>query len=251
MYVMGQTVQKLLECGIWVDMKTYFLTMEARCSGFYFSIDLDEELRMKNIFWANERSRQTWLQCINSQAPNGIITDQDRAIQNIIQIVFSNTKHRWCLWHILKKLPQKFEFHVDKTSIFSTIHGLVYDSQFIEEFEKGWLEMIETYNLQDNEWLLGLYENRSHWVPCYLRTTFWAMMSTSQRSESMNAFFDGYVHLKTLLKSHMRVAVNYVGLVSTPVQLMYDKMVKSFATLENLTCDDDAKSGSILKWIES
>ncbi|CAA2976036.1 Hypothetical predicted protein [Olea europaea subsp. europaea] len=32
---------------------------------------------------------------------------------------------------------------------------------------------------------------------------------------------------------------------------MYDKMVKSFATLANLTCDDDAKSGSILEWIES
>ncbi|XP_042983323.1 protein FAR-RED IMPAIRED RESPONSE 1-like [Carya illinoinensis] len=39
-----------------------------------------------------------------------------------------------------------------------------------------------------------------HWVPVYLKNTFWAGMSTTQRSESMNAFFDGYVHSGTTLK---------------------------------------------------
>ncbi|CAA2994580.1 Hypothetical predicted protein [Olea europaea subsp. europaea] len=60
--------------------------------------------------------------------------------------------------------------------------------------------MIEIYNLQDNEWLSCLYDNRSHWVPCFLRTTFWAGKSTTQRSESINAFFDRYVHSKISLK---------------------------------------------------
>ncbi|XP_022856495.1 protein FAR1-RELATED SEQUENCE 5-like [Olea europaea var. sylvestris] len=137
-----------------VAIQSYFSKMQAQCSGFYFSMDLDEELRLKNIFWADNRSRQaykefgdvvtfdttyltnkydmpfapfvgvnhhgqstllgcgllsnentdtfvwlfrTWLECMHSQAPNGIITDQDRAMQNAITIVFPNTKHRWCL----------------------------------------------------------------------------------------------------------------------------------------------------------
>ncbi|XP_022883150.1 protein FAR1-RELATED SEQUENCE 5-like [Olea europaea var. sylvestris] len=105
---------------------------------------------------------KTWLECMHGQAPHGIITDQDRAMQNAIQIVFPNTKHRWCLWHILKKLPEKFGYNVDKGNIFSTIHRLVYDSQTGTEFEKGWGLMIDEYELHDNDWLAGLYNNRAH-----------------------------------------------------------------------------------------
>lgn len=38
-------------------IQLYFSKMQAQCSGFYFSIDLDEESRLKNIFWADYRSR--------------------------------------------------------------------------------------------------------------------------------------------------------------------------------------------------
>jgi hypothetical protein len=37
-------------------------------------------------------------------------------------------------------------------------------------------------------------------VPAYMKDTFWAGMTTTQRSESMNAFFDDYVHSRTTLK---------------------------------------------------
>lgn len=56
---------------------------------------------------------------------------------------------------------------------------------------------------------------------------------------------------RDMTRSHTRVAMNYDGLVSAPAQLMYDKMVKSFATLANLTIDDDVRSGAILEWIEA
>ncbi|XP_052172312.1 protein FAR1-RELATED SEQUENCE 5-like [Diospyros lotus] len=222
-------------------IQSYFSKMQAICPGFFFSIDLDEESRLRNVFWADNRCREaykefgdivtfdttyltnkydmpfapfvgvnhhgqstllgcglissedtetfvwlfrTWLQCMQGQAPNGIITDQDRAMQNAIQIVLPNTKHRWCLWHILKKLPEKFGNHVQKGAIFSAIHELVYDSQTPEEFEKGWIRMIEEHELHDNDWLDRLYMDRSRWVPCFLKTSFWAGMSTTQRSES-------------------------------------------------------------------
>ncbi|XP_022891675.1 protein FAR1-RELATED SEQUENCE 5-like [Olea europaea var. sylvestris] len=143
---------------------------------------------------------RTWLQCMHDQPPCGIITGQDKAMQNAIEIVFLNTRHRWCLWHIMKKLPEKFGYHIDKSLIFSTIHGLAYDSRAVDEFEKGWRAMIDEFGLHDNDWLSRLYKNRGRWVPFFLKTTFWARMSTIQRSESMNTFFDGYVHLKTSLK---------------------------------------------------
>ena len=60
--------------------------------------------------------------------------------------------------------------------------------------------MVERYDLGNNQWLNDLYEERNRWVPCFVKTSFWAGMSTTQRSESMNTFFDGYVNSKTTLK---------------------------------------------------
>ncbi|XP_063941179.1 protein FAR1-RELATED SEQUENCE 5-like [Daucus carota subsp. sativus] len=44
-----------------------------------------------------------------------------------------------------------------------------------------------------------MYEKQHHWVKAYLKDTFFAGMKSSQRSESMNSFFDGYVNSNTPL----------------------------------------------------
>ncbi|XP_022859242.1 protein FAR-RED IMPAIRED RESPONSE 1-like [Olea europaea var. sylvestris] len=169
-----------------------------------------------------------WLECMHGQAPHRIITNQDRAMQNAIQIVFPNTKHRWCLWHVLKKLLEKFGYLVHKGNIFSTIHRLVYDSQTGTEFEKGWGLMIDEYELHDNDWLAGLCNNRACWVPYFLKTTFWAGMSTTHQSESMNAFFDVYVHSKTSLKQFVE---QYKRALRNKVEKEYQADFKSYSQM--------------------
>nr|CAD1837280.1 unnamed protein product [Ananas comosus var. bracteatus] len=82
--------------------------------------------------------------------PKAIITDQDPAMKKAIGIVFPNTVH----------------------------------SLTVEEFENGWASMIEKYNLNDNNHLTLLWSIRHQWIPVYFRDTFFANMSTSQRSES-------------------------------------------------------------------
>ena len=63
---------------------------------------------------------------------------------------------------------------------------------------------IKNYKLESNEWLIGLYDERHHWVPAFVKDMpkdmFWAGMSTTQWSESMHEFFDGYIHAQTTLK---------------------------------------------------
>jgi hypothetical protein len=56
------------------------------------------------------------------------------------------------------------------------------------------------YHLHDNVWMHGLYLEKTFWVPAYMKDTFWAKMNTTQRSESINAFFYGSVHSQTTLK---------------------------------------------------
>ena len=133
-------------------------------------------------------------------APKAIITDQDRAMQKAIANVFPNTRHRWCVWHIMKKLPEKLKGYNEYESIKLALQNIIYDSLAIGDFEDHWPTFLETFNLYEIGWLHGLYEERKCWVPAFLKDTFWAGMSTTQRSESINAFFDGYVNSKTTLK---------------------------------------------------
>ncbi|XP_041001655.1 protein FAR1-RELATED SEQUENCE 5-like [Juglans microcarpa x Juglans regia] len=122
-------------------------------------------------------------------------------MKNATALVFPKTRHRFCLWHILKKLPEKLDSHgAYKDGLKSQLLKCVYDSQIIEEFESCWEVMITTYNLQENACLQSLYTELTYWALVFLKEIFWAGMSITQRSESMNAFFDGYVHARTNLK---------------------------------------------------
>ncbi|XP_026440583.1 protein FAR-RED IMPAIRED RESPONSE 1-like [Papaver somniferum] len=141
-----------------------------------------------------------WLDCMSGHAPPAIITDQDLAMKKAVKIVLPNSRHRWCLWHVMKKLSEKFKSYKNYDRIKYSMKKVVYDTQYPSEFETKWKEMIDKYNLSNNEWLKDLYEDKERWVPCYLKGTFWAGMSSTQRSESMNSFFDGYLRPQTTLK---------------------------------------------------
>ncbi|XP_042958025.1 protein FAR-RED IMPAIRED RESPONSE 1-like [Carya illinoinensis] len=239
-------------------LNQYFQRMRDQNDGFISNMDVDDDGRLRNVFWADARSRaayeyfgdvvtfdttyltnrygmpfapfvgvnhhgqsillgagllsnedtntfiwlfRMWLDCMNGKAPKAIITDQDRAMKNAIACVFPQTRHRYCLWHIMRKLPEKLGSHAKfNTGLKTDIQTALYDSQTTTEFEERWAFLLANYDLVGNKWLQSLYEERSFWVPAYLKSVFWAGMSTTQRSESMNAFFDGYVHSGTTLK---------------------------------------------------
>jgi hypothetical protein len=143
------------------------------------------------------------LKCMKGRAPRAIITDQDKAMKNAINKVFPNARHRFCLWHILKKLSEKFGSHSQYNAIKSAIQNCVYNSQTCGEFDASWQSLLECYNLEENAWLRDLYSERTFWVPAYLNGVFWAGMTTTQHSESLNAFFDDYVHSSTSLKEFL------------------------------------------------
>ncbi|KAI4333353.1 hypothetical protein L6164_018179 [Bauhinia variegata] len=146
---------------------------------------------------------KTWLACMSGRAPNAIITDQNEAIKRAIEVVLPEARHRWCLWHLMKRVPEKLKRYSQYESIKMDLQAAVYDASSKDDFIQSWKKMIEAYDLHDNEWLNGLYDERHCWVPAYLKDTFWAGMSTIERRENMHAFFDGYLNLKTTLKEFL------------------------------------------------
>jgi len=76
-----------------------------------------------------------WLKCMSNKAPHGIVTDQCKAMQNVVQCVFPTTRHRWCLWIIMKKIPEKLVGYGNYNAIKETLNQLLYDSIDGEAFE--------------------------------------------------------------------------------------------------------------------
>ncbi|XP_044505676.1 protein FAR-RED IMPAIRED RESPONSE 1-like isoform X2 [Mangifera indica] len=167
---------------------------------------------------------QSWLTCM-SNPPKAIITNQDEAMQNAIGIVFPDTRHRWCLWHIMKKLFEKLKGYCEYEYIKFSLQNVVYDSLTQEEFEERWNRFIDKHNLHNDAWLLGLYNERRRWVPTFVKDTFWAGMSVTQRSESIHAFFDGYINAKTTLKQFVE---QYENVLHDKVEKEREADFKSF-----------------------
>ena len=118
----------------------------------------------------------------------------------------------------MKKITEKFGGLTQYKTIKNILKSIVYEAVDIQEFEDIWLEMIKDYNIEKNELLNFLYMNLQYWAYVYVKGVFWAGMSTSQRSESIKAFFDSYVDPTTSLKQFVE---------------QYDNALKSMIEKEN------------------
>ncbi|XP_044490195.1 protein FAR1-RELATED SEQUENCE 5 isoform X1 [Mangifera indica] len=148
----------------------------------------------------------TWLAAMSGHPPVSITTDHDAVIRSAITQVFPETRHRFCKWHIFKKCQEKLSHIFLKYPNFEAeFHKCVNLTESIEEFESFWLSLFDRYELRDHEWLQTIYHARRQWVPVYLRDTFFAEMSITQRSDSMNSYFDGFINASTNLSQFFKL----------------------------------------------
>ncbi|XP_042038241.1 protein FAR1-RELATED SEQUENCE 4-like [Salvia splendens] len=141
-----------------------------------------------------------WLLAMKGVQPTAMLTDQCESIKIAVKAVFPMTIHRLCLWHIANKIPQKFKGMADFRSCSSDFYSTIYDSLSIAEFESRWTDFLSKHSLHNNRWLKNLFDEKKNWAPIYSNHIFWAGMVLTQRSESMHAFFDGFVNSKSMLK---------------------------------------------------
>ncbi|WOL02420.1 protein FAR1-RELATED SEQUENCE 6 isoform X2 [Canna indica] len=128
--------------------------------------------------------------------PNAIVTDYSKAIPafQVLDIAgcVSRCSTSLVLVQYLKKSSRELlkglsEFEVIKKEL----KKAAYDSLKVD-FGKCWKKMVVEHGLENNEWLTSLYENRHLWVPAFLKHTFWAGMSISQRGCCPNAIVINY-----------------------------------------------------------
>ncbi|XP_074271437.1 protein FAR1-RELATED SEQUENCE 5-like [Silene latifolia] len=95
-----------------------------------------------------------FLDCMGGKELHCFFTDQCPAMKIAVPAILTTAAHRYCMWHIMKKLHEN-------------------------EFQ-----------LEDNAWLKYLFSKRQRWIPAYYRDIpLGCLLRTTQRSESENSFF--------------------------------------------------------------
>ncbi|KAM7505672.1 hypothetical protein LguiB_004576 [Lonicera macranthoides] len=147
---------------------------------------------------------RAWRRAMGGKAPKVILTDQDKAFKEAIAGVFPESRHCFCLWHILSKVQDKLGYVTRRHENFLTkFNKCVLKSGTSEWFEKRWWKMVDRFDLSNDLWIQSLYGDRKRWVPTYMRDIFLAGMSTAQRSESMNSIFDKCLQRKSTLREFL------------------------------------------------
>lgn len=144
---------------------------------------------------------RTWLKAMSSLPPKVIITDQEKFLKEAVGEVFPDTRHCFCVWHILCKITKNLGYIINQNNKFmENFDKCIHRSCSDEQFDKRWWKLINRFELKDNEFVQSLYEDRKKWVPAYMQDVSLAGLSTTVSSESTTSSFDKYICVDSTFK---------------------------------------------------
>ena len=97
-----------------------------------------------------------------------------------------NTRHRLCIWHIIKNAVSRFGALKRDTEFKKKFNSCLRGCITAEEFEMEWNNMIKDFKLENSKWFKRLYNIREKWCTTLNKDFFSAGILSSQRSESTN-----------------------------------------------------------------
>lgn len=90
----------------------------------FFSCGFLKDEQVEIFLWLFE----TWMKAMSNNHSKMIITNQDLAMHAAISQFYSNTFHRLCIWHIMKKVPNKVGPIVAMSNEFQAFQDCVWNS---------------------------------------------------------------------------------------------------------------------------
>ncbi|CAN6251593.1 unnamed protein product [Urochloa humidicola] len=131
---------------------------------------------------------------MGGKAPATILTDQCRAMEVAIALEWEAAVHRWCKWHVLKRIAECVgQTYTSDKDFRDKFHKMLNEMLTVEEFEAQWKALLKEYGLQENPFLNQIFHTREKWAKCYFKGIFCARMTSTQRSESANMMLKNIV----------------------------------------------------------
>jgi hypothetical protein len=127
--------------------------------------------------------------------PKAVITDGDKSMRKAIRVVFPNTRHRLCAWHLHRNAVQ----HVKNSKFLEEFKSLMYSPCTPEKFESEWKRVVENFDLSNNRWVKKIYRLKRMWASAYMRDHFLCGVRTTSICEGVNSFIKKYVRHKNSL----------------------------------------------------
>jgi len=139
----------------------------------------------------------TFKMAMNGTHPKTLLTDRSAAISEAIAATLPATAHRYCVWqiyqHALQQLSQAFQ---GSKTLEGNFKRCLFDCEDEEEFLTAWKEMLEKYDLEDNQWLADLFSIKEKWALPYGRDAFYADMKSVQQKESLTSELKKHLSLE-------------------------------------------------------
>ncbi|XP_019160762.1 PREDICTED: protein FAR1-RELATED SEQUENCE 5-like [Ipomoea nil] len=129
--------------------------------------------------------------------PRCVITDQDPALKVAIPNIMPETRHRFCMWHIMEKVGDKVGNALAQNMEFrKALNNAVWDETLsVTAFELKWAKVMQEYNLVQHRWFDQMYKARASWIPAYFQDIFMGgLLKTTSRSESENSYFGKFTN---------------------------------------------------------
>ncbi|XP_029148264.1 protein FAR1-RELATED SEQUENCE 5-like [Arachis hypogaea] len=193
------------------EMMNYFMRMKDINLNFFYAANLDEEC-MHYCLRHLSVSTTMLMGKVHGNCSTGIITDQCRSMCGAIRKALLDTRHCWCILHIMKKLLHKLGDYRWYRKLYADLNNIVWNARMVELFKDNWSEFVAEYNLHNNRRLSDLYDDRRMWVPIFFKGEFWAAMRSTQMSECMHAFYGGFLHSGTSLVQFVNEYNNVLGI---------------------------------------
>jgi hypothetical protein len=120
--------------------------------------------------------------------------------------------HAFCIWHIVAKLSSWFSFALSsRYNDFKQDFHRVYHLACEEDFEREWHLMVAKFGLCMDRHIDLIFSHSKFWALAYLKDFFFAGMTATGRSESINAYIKRFLDAKTSLTDFINQVQNYMG----------------------------------------
>ena len=160
-------------------------TNQTYCLGFVFMSDETQE----SYIWALEKFKVTLEGCI---LPRVFVTDREMALSNALSVVFPDSHHILCTFHIAKNVLKNCRKKIpdEEWQTFLDDWGLLVDSESIEEYNYNRTNFNTSYKsypavIKYVDKLLNDYAEK--FVACYTNHTTHLGNRTSNRAEQQHA----------------------------------------------------------------